>query len=472
MEQWAKDWLESQRKQGITGYEIKQSGNRYYVHKSTTVWNKVTKKRDKSSPYIGKLDKIKGLILSSKKIITKCRVEKIRQYGNAALLNFAMNDLYAPLNDAFGDIWTEIYALSLVRITGYVPLKRVENVWDRLYNITKITPSLNPKYLSSILKQVGQNRAGQNQIFKCLSSTEKQLVYDLSVVFSRSEGIHFAEKGVNKDKVHIPQINLALLCSADNDLPTMIRALPGSVRDVTSLYNSIRETGLEGKILILDRGFFSEDLMKFMSGKHLSFVIPSKRSSTLYNYLVKLNKHFLYRDRLIKCGKRKVDDYYIYLFEDAVLKSEEEKTLYKRFDENKLTNIELMEDLERAGSILMVSDLDLEEKDVYLMYKKRDGVEKLFDTYKNTLDADVLYLQDDDSVFGHMFISFLSLYGYCKLEEVLRKADLIEKYSPLDILEYYCKVYKMDYDGQEILSEVPKKVRDLDKVLGLNLFPI
>lgn len=152
MEQWAKDWLERQRKQGITGYEIKQSGNRYYVHKSTTVWNKETKKRDKSSPYIGKLDKIKGLILSSKKIITKCRVEKIRQYGNAALLNFAMNDLYAPLNDAFGDIWTEIYALSLVRITGYVPLKRVENVWDRLYNITKITPSLNPKYLSSILK--------------------------------------------------------------------------------------------------------------------------------------------------------------------------------------------------------------------------------------------------------------------------------------------------------------------------------
>lgn len=198
------------------------------------------------------------------------------------------------------------------------------------------------------------------------------------------------------------------------------------------------------------------------------------------------------------------------------MKSEEEKTLYKRFDENKINRIELMEHLDLAGSILMVSDLDIEEKDVYLMYrdcrkstkieilteiylskslcsttlkflvmlkflkistfptlsyKKRDGVEKLYDTYKNTLDADILYLQDDDSVFGHMFVSFLSLYGYCTLENVLRKADLIEKYSPLDLLEYYCKVYKMDYDGQEIISEVPKKVRDLDKVLGLNLFP-
>lgn len=471
MEQWVKDWLEAQRKQGIKGYEIKQFSKAYYVYKSTTVWNKETKKRDKSSPYIGKLDKTKGLILSSKKIITKCRVEKIKQYGNAALLNFAMKDLYEPLKDAFGDIWTEIYALSLVRITGYVPLKRVENVWDRLYNINKITPNLNPKYLSSVLKQVGFNRGGQNQIFKSLSRTEKQLVYDLSVVFSRSEGINFAEKGVNKDKIHIPQINLALLCSADNDLPTMIRALPGSVRDVTSLYNSIREIGLEGKILILDRGFFSEDLIKFLIGKHLSFVIPAKRNSTLYEYLVKLNKHFFYRERLIKCGKRKADDYYIYLFEDASLKSEEEKTLYQLFDKNKISKIELMEQLDRAGSIFMVSDIDIEEKEVYLMYKKRDGVEKLFDTYKTTLDADILYLQDDDSVFGHMFVSFLSLYGYCGLENVLRKADLIERYSPLDLLEYYCKVYKMDYDGREIISEVPKKVRDLDKVLDINLFP-
>src|SRR4030065_191670 len=177
----------------------------------------------------------------------------------------------------------------------------------------------------------------------------------------------------------------------------------------------------------------------------------------MYQYLVKLNKHFFYRERLIKCGKRKVDYYYIYLFEDASLKSEEEKTLYKRFDENKINRIELMENLDLAGSILMVSDLDLEEKDVYLLYKKRDGVEKLFDTYKNTLNADILYLQDDESVFGHLFVSFLSLYGYCKLENILRKASLIDKFSPLDLLEYYSKVYKMNFDGQGLISEVPDR---------------
>jgi len=472
MEHWITNWLEEQRKKGIRGYEIKKSFKSYYVYKSTTVWNKESKKRDKKSTYIGKLDKENGLIIeSSKKIITQCKVEKIKQYGNAALLNIAMKDLQRPLKEVFGDIWEEIYALAFVRVTGYVPLKRVESVWDRLYNITEISPSLNPKNLSSILKEIGLNRIKQDRIFESLSKTEQQLIYDLSVVFSRSEGINFAEKGVNKDKIHIPQINLVLLCSANDGMPTMIRAIPGSVRDITSLYNSIQEIGLAGKTLILDRGFFSDDLMNFLIEKHLSFIIPARRNSILYDYLIKLNKHFFYRDRLIKCGKMKINDFYIYLFEDASMKVEEEITLYKIFDKNKINKIELDEDLEKAGCILIVSDLNIEEKEVFLLYKKRDGVEKLFDTYKNTLNADILYLQDDESVFGHLFVSFLSLYGYCKLENILRKAALIDKFSPLDLLEYYSKVYKMNFDGRDLISEVPKKVHDLDKALGLNVFP-
>ncbi len=472
MEQWIKNWLEDQRRQGILGYEIKKSFKSYYVYKSTTVWNKQSKKRDKKSTYIGKLDKENGLIIeSSKKIITQCKVEKIKQYGNAALLNMAMKEIQNPLKEAFGEVWEEIYALALVRITGYIPLKRVESVWDRLYNTTNISPSLNPKNLSSILKEIGLNRIKQNKIFENLSVNEEQLIYDLSVVFSRSEGINFAEKGVNKNKIHIPQINLALLCSAIDGMPTMIRAIPGSVRDITSLYNSVREIGLEGKTLILDRGFFSDDMMNFLIDKHLSFIIPARRNSNLYQYLIKLNRHFFYRDRLIKCGKRKIKDFFIYLFEDQSMRVEEEKTLYELFDKNKVDKIELMDDLTKAGSILIVSDLNIEEKEVFLMYKKRDGVEKLFDTYKNVLNADILYLQDDETVFGHLFVSFLSLYGYCKLENFLRKANLIDKVSPRDLVEQYSKVYKMSYDGRDIISEVPKKVHELDKALGLNVFP-
>jgi transposase len=134
---------------------------------------------------------------------------------------------------------------------------------------------LSPKNLARVMREVGVNRVGQNVIFNELADLSKQLVYDLSSVFSRAMNISQAEKGYNKDKIHVPQINLALLCSADSGLPTIIRSLPGSVKDIKTLYHSINELDLGGKILVLDRGFFSEDAVEFLDGKNIVYT-PNK----------------------------------------------------------------------------------------------------------------------------------------------------------------------------------------------------
>ena len=55
----------------------------------------------------------------------------------------------------------------------------------------------------------------------------------------------------------------------------------------------------------------------------------------------------------------------------------------------------------------------------------------VFDTYKTVLNADKLYLQDDESVFGHVFIAFLSLYIHCKQEQLLKKAKLNHKITAI-----------------------------------------
>jgi len=100
-----------------------------------------------------------------------------------------------------------------------------------LYDPNKLTPNLSPK--NGVLKEVGVDREGQNYIFGELSRNGRQFVYDLSVIFTRSEGINIAEDGYNKDHVYLPQINLALLYSVDKGLPTMVRALPGSIKDIS-----------------------------------------------------------------------------------------------------------------------------------------------------------------------------------------------------------------------------------------------
>lgn len=477
MEPWAKDWLEAQRNKGVKCLEIKQRGEKHYVYHSTTYWDKEQRKAIKTSKYLGRLDHEAGFIEGKKeeafqpKETVPPEVRSVTEYGNSALLHEAMKDIKPLLMEGFPGNWEEIYALSMLRVTGNVPLKRVESSWQKLYNVESIEPDLKPKNLSDMLHSVGANREGQCVVFKHLLDKSQQLVYDLSCMFSRSMSISQAEKGYNKDKIHVPQINIALLCSVDSGLPTMIRSLPGSVRDIATLYNSINELDLRDKLLILDRGFSSEDVFKFLDARKIAYLIPTRRNSRYYDTRIHLNGHFRYHNRLIKCGRRMINNKYLYLYEDQVLLFEEQNTLYKRLDDGMITKNELHEEMKKAGRILILSNKEMSEQEAYELYKKRETVEKRFDAYKTALSADRLYLQDDESVFGHVFIAFLSLYAYSKLEAILKKADLNKKMTPIDLLFELSKIYHVDFGINSQITEVPKKIIDIEAKLGLSLFP-
>jgi len=472
MDKWAKDWLEAQREQGTKCLEIKMIGKNHYVYHSTTYWDKELKKPRKTSKYIGKLDKDDGLIESRKrKKLASSDIRNVTEYGKSMILHGSMNSFKPLLIDAFPDCWEEIYSLAMVRINGYVPMKRAKESWEKFYNVEHIDPQLNPKNLSKVLHSVGINRVGQNTIFRKLTDQSNQLVYVLGSVFTRSMSIAQAEKGYNKDHLHVPLINLALLYSADTGLPAMIWSIPESVRDIATLYNSIKEIDAKGKTLILDGGFFSDDRMEFLEEMDMSYVLPTRRNSMHYENRVHLNEHFMYHKRLIRCGKKRFDKYVLYLFDDQDLKLEEQKTLYNKLDEGKINKKQLNEKMKRAGQILIVSNLDVEEYEIFELFKKRETVEKMFDTYKTVLDADKLYLHSDESVFGHVFISFISLYIHCTIENILKKAGLDRKITPIDLLHKYSRVYHIDLKEGGLITEVPKKVRELDEKLGLAIFP-
>jgi transposase len=476
MEPWAQEWLKNQRNEGVKCLEIKQRGTKHYVYYSTTHWDKSQNKAIKTSKYKGRLDPVRGLIEAHEddqkvKATRPTEVKSVTEYGNALLLQKAMNDLKPLLIEGFPNNWMEIYSLAMLRVNGNVPLKRAESAWQKLYNVESITPNLKSQNLSKLMQDVGSNRKGQHIIFKGLLDQSEQLVYDLSYMFSRSVSIRQAEKGYNKDKIQLPQINIVLLCNADTGLPTMIRSLPGSVKDIATLKNSLVEFDIHDKMLILDRGFFSEEVFTDLNKLGISYLIPARRNSHYYGTRIHLNGHFRYHKRLIRCGSRKCDDKYLYLFEDQDLLHEERNTIYDKLDRGELDKNQFDKSLKNAGRILILSNRKMSEQEAYEFYKKRDTVEKLFDTYKSTLYADRLYLHSDESVFGHVFIAFLSLYAYCKIESFLKKTKLNKEMTPKDLLFEFSKIYHIDFGEDSAVTEIPKKVRDLDTRLGLNLFP-
>lgn len=193
-------------------------------------------------------------------------------------------------------------SLTITRATGYTLLKRVHGIWDKLYDVQGINPKLDAKNLSHVLKVVGSNSRAQDFIFKALSEKDKELVYDLSTVLTQSS-INFAEFGYNKDKIHVLQINIALFCSLETGLPTMIRTIPGSVRDIESLYNSIIEVNTEGEQSYwIEVSFPKMQLNSCWKRMGALFCLPEEIAA-FYETGIELNNHLFYHKRLIKCEK-------------------------------------------------------------------------------------------------------------------------------------------------------------------------
>jgi hypothetical protein len=271
MEGWVRDWAAKEREAGRTCFEVKQVNGHYYVYRATTTYDREKHKARKVAEYLGKLDLEKGLVPPK-----KTRIESphtIWRYGDAALVHQVFRDLMPMLERAFHYDWKEISALAMLRATDYIPLKRAGSAWGIWYDIASLEPDMDPRRLSEALKAVGRDRRGQNMLFKALAVQGQEFIYDLSSFFTRSEDIDLAEKGFNKDHAHLKQINLALLCSVEEHLPTMIRALPGSGRDIKSVYCTMEEIGIRDRTLILNRGFYSEDVCDFLDERDVDMFL-------------------------------------------------------------------------------------------------------------------------------------------------------------------------------------------------------
>ncbi len=472
MEAWVKEWLAEQRNAGEKCLEIKYIQNKPYVYRSTTRYDKEIKGPKKVSTYLGRLDQKLGLIRKEdRRPGERPKVRTIHEYGNAAVIAEEFGPLLPILKSAFPDSYDEIVALASARLSGYVPLKRIADVWSKIENVLDVHPNCDSKHLSQVLREIGADRSAQQQIFAYMNTLSKQLIYDLSYILSDSSSNVLTEKAYVSDGVYLPHYHIALFCGRDSGLPVMIRSLPGSITDVRTLDFSLKEIDLRDKILLLDRGFISDENFIEMVERSIQFIIPLKRDSIHYATRIHLTGHFQYHKRLIHSGRHEVDNFRLYLFEDEDLALDEKKTLYSRFDTGQISRAELNEGLKKIGRILFLTTVDLPEQEVYELYKSRDMVEKFFDTFKNELMADKVHLHDTEAIFGHLFVSFISLYLYCKILKRLKTAGILTQFSPHDILTKFSKVYAYRIQDGRVITEVPKQVRDLAKKLDYSIFP-
>ena len=228
-----------------------------------------------------------------------------------------------------------------------------------------------------------------------------------------------------------------------------------SIRDVSAILKTIEIAGVEKCVIVADKGFFSADNIKALKKNHLSYIIPLMPES---DHFVNV---FMYYGKPVKYWKREND---VYMFEDPVLKSEEEKGFLLRIEGNKKSRKQYDENEINFGKLYLLSDLTDEPERIYRLYKQREYVEYAFIMYKNDLQADRSYLKDDHMLFTYMFLNLLSLYLHF---QILNMID--GKYSVRDALLILSRIKMYRMEKGEIMSEVPKKAKDLVSDLKIDL---
>ena len=219
----------------------------------------------------------------------------------------------------------------------------------------------------------------------------------------------------------------------------------------------------------MDRGFIDDQNFGKMDADGLYFITPLKRDSKIPGYSMQGEGFFMFRKRAIRFSSHTVGTYRVHVFEDVLMRSEEENEYYSLIDAGRTPGFSP----EKAGRIAILTNTGEKPQAVFGLYKSRNDVEEAFDVFKNLLQVDAPYLGDDDKLRGYAFVSFISLMAYYRILKLLKTKKINGRISVKDALLQLSKIYLADIGDRTITAEIPKKVRDLAGTLDLEpeLFP-
>ena len=463
-DQWAKDWLAKKRSDGETGLTVEKRGNVHYLKWATTKWDPETKKRRKISEYRGVLNP-DGTIVDPRPQRSRVNAIQIVDSGNARLLAKVSEPLLDPLKFAFPNDYPEMIELAFARCLGRGELNKAGRCWKRMEDVFGLCPNTSPKSLSKTLEHVGLGRGSQNMFFDRIRVDEGEMAIDMSVIFSKSRGSFMLKTGYNRFKLSCPQFNLLMGCGLSSGRPQYMKVLPGNVKEGSAVSMLDEFEIPEGTILVMDRGYSDKTFLSQIKDSDLEFIVAVKRNSNMYKETDTSEGMFRWRKSAVAYGHCEYEGGWAYRFENLNHRNDELVDTLWAQEHGRKRQL----NTDKAGNFVIFSSVELAAKDIYRIYKTRCEIEDCFDTAKTCLDADKMHMQDDAHVMGHLFITFLATSIRFEITRLLEEADLLDSYSPDDVLDVYAtmKIVTADADIRQV---VPKDVRDLDARLKLFMY--
>lgn len=217
-----------------------------------------------------------------------------------------------------------------------------------------------------------------------------------------------------------------------------------------------------------------------MDSEKLSYLIPLKRDNSLIDYksiadnsFKQQNSFFQHEGRIVWYRKYPVSKTHnIFLYLDETLRLKEENDYLRRIStvpEN--YSLEGYHKKRNAfGTIAILLNLKKPQADeAYHTYKSRMSIETMFDGMKNILEADHIYMQDEQTLQGWMFINHIALQWYQSLYVELKDLALLKKHSVNDYISFLTDIKKIKINDSWFLNETTNYTQKFVKRVGIDL---
>jgi transposase len=475
------EWVQKHK---TVGKEVRNISGRYYLYEVTSKYDPAKKRSQKiTKRYLGRITP-EGLTKPNREILKETMQQvSIKEYGATYFTLTHCSNIIELLKTHYPQEWEQITAFAITRLFHSSPLKNVQvhYVASHLSDALK-DAQVSPESLTKLLHSIGLARGRMVEFMKNFIQGS-QVVIDLTHIFSLSEGVISATLGHNGQGQYLPQVNLVLLHSLEKKTPSFFRLVPGSIHDVSTVVASVKEAQLSAALVIGDKGFYSELNVAALEEEKLEYLLPLKRNSSQISYAPTRSgdrKRFdgffqfderviWYREQKLKSRADKEAGRRVFLFLDEKLKAEEEKDFMSHVKAKRLGAEEYFERQFCMGTIAVITNCSFRAQRVFELLKERLEVEQVFDTFKNTLHADRSFMRDDLGLQGWMFVNFVALLLYYRFYDLLLQCDVLDKYSPRDVILHLSRVFKLRIGEKWVLSEVPKSSKILMEKLKIQI---
>lgn len=374
-------------------------------------------------------------------------------YGTAAIAKSVSQDLLEDLQKCMDiEYATKLYAAALLKVVKpSVKSKRMSTEYERTF-VSEWYPGLHisANQMTQMYENLGKDEEVRLAFFKLrLKKVAKDhhllidglLTEDNSIVNDLS-GLSFKSK-VKGSK------NLSLTYAYDLESKDIIcgKVFPGNHTDAAGYADFVRNLDISQGIIVADKGFPVSKIEHLLKDRpDLHYLSPLKRNDgriERYNML-EFDGILERMDRNILCKKVKMPNgKYLYSFQDTARESKEKSTYLKnRIKNGDFSNEEYCDDKKNFGTIVFLSDLDMDPADVYCCYADRWEIELVFRYYKSDADLNTTNAQTDHAVIGEMFVNTIAATITNRLVELFRKKELLKTMSYGDIMDDLSTVWR------------------------------